>query len=59
MTTATKLTTPSPAHNIVFQKAGYSHFAGSESLKEGFVLRMKFSAKSPRLQKYKKRQVVN
>jgi hypothetical protein len=43
------------ACNIVFLKAGQCHLEGSESHLENFVLRRKFSAKIPSLQKYKAR----
>jgi hypothetical protein len=42
-------------HNSRFAKAGVSCFYDSEVLNSSFVLRMKFSAKKPRLRKAAKR----
>ncbi len=47
--------TNNAADNIVFLKMWLSHIAGSESQIESLVQRMRFSALSPHLQKYKKR----
>lgn len=40
---------------IVFLKAGQCHFAEAESQIGSSVQRMRFSAKSPHLQEYKRR----
>jgi hypothetical protein len=43
------------AGNICFKKLGLSHFEGRESQIGGSVVRRKFSAKTPKLLKPKKR----